>query len=148
MGRRCSYYPYMTTDRELVLDAARRALTRMLPNAWAIYVHGSFAREDERPDSDLDLAVLLPPGVKIADRLALAAEVSTAAGREADIVDLREANLDLVHALLRDGRTLSVRCEPETLLWEAEQMTDYGLFNSRRREILDQYLRAPLRDAS
>src|ERR1700677_3813255 len=57
------------TDRQLILSAARDALLAAFPNAWAIYVYGSFARSDESPASDIDLAVLLPQEENIDDLL-------------------------------------------------------------------------------
>lgn len=128
-----------------ILEAARKALTARLPRVWAIYVYGSFARGDARPDSDLDLAVLLPPGARLPDKLGLIGELSRLAGREVDLVDLREANLDLVHQVLCEGRPLLIARESEVLGWEAERMSDYADFNPRRRAILDAYLREPLR---
>lgn len=73
-------------------------------------------------------------------------ELSAAVHREVDLVDLRTANLDLVREVLRDGQVLSLRNAPETLMWEAERLTDYGDFNARRGEILDRYLHEPLLD--
>lgn len=115
-----------------------------LPDAWAIYAFGSVVRGDDTPKSDLDLAVLLPPGSAVPDKLGLIAEVAGAIRRDVDIVDLRRANLDLVHALLNEGHQLLVRREEETLVWEAERMTDYALFNPRRAGIVEQYMRGPL----
>lgn len=131
--------------REQMLGTASRIIGAALPDAWAIYVYGSVARSDDTPTSDLDLAVLLPPGATIPDRLGLMADVAIAVGRDVDIVDLRRTNLDLIHSLLREGQQLVVRKEDETLAWEAERMTDYGLFNPRRADIVEQYMREPLR---
>jgi predicted nucleotidyltransferase len=132
------------TDRQQILAKACAVLAARLPSAWAIYAYGSVARGDEGPASDLDLAVLLPPGQTIPDRLALTAEVARQVGRDVDIVDLRQANLDLVHELLRDGRQLRVTRADDVLGWEAERMSDYADFNPRRAEILAAYLDEPL----
>jgi predicted nucleotidyltransferase len=101
------------------MNSAARIVADALPDAWAIYVFGSAARGDDTPESDLDLAVLLPPGSSIPDKLGLITDVAVAIGRDVEIVDLRRANLDLVHALLNEGRQLLVRREEETLVWEA-----------------------------
>lgn len=127
---------------------ARSALVAALPDAWAIYAYGSYARGDNWPGSDVDLAVLLPPGIEILDKLTLLADISRAVGREVDIVSLREAGLDLVHEILRDGEQLLVRRVSDVLMWEAERMTDYALFNPRRAEIVERYLSEPLRARS
>jgi len=135
-------------DRRSILEIARNALAAALPETWAVYAYGSFARSDEWPGSDIDLAVLLPPGVVIPDKLALIAEISRAVGREVDVVSLRDAGLDLVHEILRDGEQLLVQRASDVLGWEAEQMTDYALFNPRRAEIVERYLSEPLRSTS
>lgn len=133
-----------TSDRDRVFAEARDALIAALPEAWAIYVYGSFARGDEWPDSDLDLAVLLPPGRTIIDRLDLADRISHRVGRDVDLVDLRRAGLDLVREVLRDGRALRVQSATDTLAWEAEQMTAYADFSVRRAALVSMYLREPL----
>jgi uncharacterized protein len=130
--------------RQHTLDVARATLASALPDNWVIYAYGSFARGDERPDSDLDLGVLMPPGIDFPDRLTLMADVAQKVGREVDIVNLRAANLDLIHEILREGRALLVRCPAEVLAWEAEQMTDHSLFAPRRLDIVNTYLHAPL----
>ena len=58
-------------ERRKLFDAVRDALLTALPDAFAIYVYGSFARGEEWPDSDLDLAILLPPNVGLPDKLDL-----------------------------------------------------------------------------
>lgn len=135
-------------EHQRIVNAACNVLAAALPEAWAVYVYGSFARGDERPDSDLDLAVLLAPGARLPDKLALISKVSQQVGRDVDIVNLREAGLDLVHELLQHGEPLLVRRAADVLVWEAERMTDYAEFNPRRSEILSMYLREPLHASS
>lgn len=133
------------SERESVFTTAREILLAALPDAWAIYAYGSFARGDEWPDSDLDLAVLLPPGQQIPDKLELLGRISRQVHREVDLVSMRDAGLDLARELLRDGKPLIIRREADTLAWEAERMTDYAQFSPRRAEIVDAYMREPLR---
>ena len=59
----------LATTRDVVLE--------ILPKAWAVYVHGSFAFGDARPDSDLDLAVLMPPGQTLEQPWELAAKLGS-----------------------------------------------------------------------
>ena len=118
------------------------------PEVVAGYVYGSYARGDSGPQSDLDLAVLLPPGRRLVDKLALMAVLSGQVHREVDVVNLRDAGLDLIREVLRDGLKLIDRDKEHTLAWEAERMTDYSEFNPRRAELLDMYLHDPLGTAS
>ena len=132
-------------ERDNLLAAAGGELAAALPQAWAVYAYGSFARGEEWPDSDLDLAVLMPPGEPLPDRLGLIARVSRRIGREVDLADLRRAGLDLAMEVIRDGRPLLVRRRDATLQWEAQQMTDYADFQPRRADIIAAFLREPLR---
>lgn len=131
-----------------IFDRARDILLAREPEISAIYVYGSFARGDMRPDSDFDLAVLLPPGKRFADKLELMAAISRAVHRDVDLVSLREAGLDLIREVLREGYLLFDRDKALTLAWEAERMTEYSDFNPRRAALLDMYLSDPLRTRS
>ena len=59
------------SEREAFFDAARDAVLAAVPEVWAVYVYGSFARGEDWPDSDLDIAVLLPPEQRIPDALGI-----------------------------------------------------------------------------
>lgn len=132
------------TGHQTFLDRVGDVLLSMEPEIVAGYVYGSYARGDSGPQSDLDLAVLLPPGSSLIDKLALMAALSRRVHRDVDVVNLREAGLDLTREVLRDGHKLFDRDQDQTLAWEAEQMTDYSDFNRRRAALLDMYLREPL----
>jgi len=132
------------TGHQTFLDRVGDVLLSMEPEIVAGYVYGSYARGDSGPQSDLDLAVLLPPGSSLIDKLALMAALSRRMHRDVDVVNLREAGLDLTREVLRDGHKLFDRDQDQTLAWEAEQMTDYSDFNRRRAALLDMYLREPL----
>jgi uncharacterized protein len=69
---------------------AQETILAALPEAWAVYVYGSFARREEWAGSDLDIAVLLPPDQRIPDLLELMSAVSERIHRNVDVVDLRK----------------------------------------------------------
>ena len=136
------------TDSELkaLLTIAGNELAAAVPQAWAVYAYGSFARGDEWPDSDIDLAVLMPPGQAMPDRLGLMSNVAQRIGHDVDLADLRRTGLDLAMEVIRDGRPLWVRQPDATLQWEVQQMADYADFQPRRAAILRAYLHEPLRE--
>lgn len=129
-------------DRQHLFAAAREALLERLPQVWAIYVFGSFARGDEWPNSDLDLAVLLPPGERIPDLLSLMSHVSGRVHRDVDLVELRTVNDVLRSEVLGEGHVVFVS-KPDTVLdWEASAMSRHARHREDIRDILDDFRRS------
>ena len=129
------------SGREIILAAARDALRTALPDAWAIYVFGSFARGEEWPDSDLDLAVLLPPARRIESVLDVISELSRVVHREVDVVDLRRAGDVLRREVLLEGQALHVSEPDQVLAWEAAAMSRYARHREEIRDILEDFRR-------
>lgn len=84
-----------------MITALRSALAQR-PDVRLALLFGSVARGVARPDSDLDVAVL----GRDLDLPTLAGDLSLAAGREVDVVDLAQAGYPLLRALLRDSVVL------------------------------------------
>jgi predicted nucleotidyltransferase len=123
---------------ELTLEALknriRESVLDIFPDVWAIYIYGSTARGDSWSGSDLDVAVLLPPGQVVEQPWQIAGQLAGALGREIDLVDLRQSGDVLCMQVLAEGVEL-YNAEPgEVLAWEARAMTRYGRY---RREIAD-----------
>ncbi|MGA7538027.1 MAG: nucleotidyltransferase domain-containing protein [Steroidobacteraceae bacterium] len=129
------------TERQRILATACEALLAAQPDAWAIYVFGSFARGEEWPDSDLDLAVLLPPARRIENLLDVMGGVSARVHRDLDVVDLRRAGDVLRREVLMQGRTLYVSEPDHVLAWEAAAMSRYARHREEIRDILEDFRR-------
>lgn len=130
-----------STQRQQLFDATRRAVLAVLPDIWAIYIHGSIARNTERPDSDLDLALLLPPGQALPNPLELRAILAEAAGREVDVADLRRAGNVLRKEVLAHGIPIYVAHPEQVLAWEASAMSEYADHHMRIRDLLEDFQR-------
>jgi predicted nucleotidyltransferase len=75
----------------------------------AVYLFGSVARDDARPGSDVDLAVLFeasPAAALNSPRFALAGDIERILGAPVDLVTLNDAPADLRIRVLREGRLL------------------------------------------
>jgi predicted nucleotidyltransferase len=129
------------SERQAIFDAARDTVLAAVPDAWAVYVYGSFARGEEWPESDLDIAVLLPPNRHIPDLLELLSAVSERIHRNVDIVDLRRVGDVLRREVLESGRTLFESDPEKVLAWEASAMSRYAHYREEVRGILDEFRR-------
>jgi len=95
----------MPTD----LDPLVALLRERIPGLSAVYLFGSGARAELRPDSDLDVAILLAPGADLSSvtRLELAADLASLAGRTVDLSVLgRPAGAILAKEAVTTGRRL------------------------------------------
>jgi predicted nucleotidyltransferase len=129
------------SERQAIFDTARDTVLATLPEAWAVYVYGSFARGEDWPDSDLDIAVLLPPEQRIPDLLKLIGDISKHIHRDADVVDLRRVGDVLRREVLESGRTLFESDPEKVLTWEASAMSQYAHYREEVRGILDDFRR-------
>ena len=94
----------------------------------AAYVFGSVGRGEERPDSDVDVAVLLaeaPPATLEGLRGDLAEALERLVGRDVDLVILNGAPADLVHRVLRDGRLVLETDRGARVRFEVRRRQEY-----------------------
>ncbi len=130
----------MSTElSENQLTMLREALLEAYPDVWAIYLFGSFAKGQAWPSSDLDIALLLPPGETLHDKLSVVAKISSQVGHELDLVDIRQAGNVLRNAVLSDGKILHLSEPAKTLEWEAISMTDYADYCTATRAIREDF---------
>ncbi len=88
------------------LLAALTQACRAVGEPRLVLLFGSVARGEQRPDSDIDLAIDLGRALTVDDKLALIDALGAAAGRPVDRVDLRTAGVPLTASILRDGTRL------------------------------------------
>jgi uncharacterized protein len=129
------------SERQAIFDTARDTVLAAMPEALAIYVYGSFSRGEDWPDSDLDIAVLLPPEQRIPDLLQLTGDISKCIHRDVDVVDLRRAGDVLRREVLESGRSLFESDPEKVLAWEASAMSRYAHYREEVRDILEDFRR-------
>jgi len=120
----------------VVLQKLVAQLTQRRPDVIAVYVFGSHARGDTTPQSDLDLACLTRHKLDPVERWKLQEELAVLAGRDVDLVDLRQASTVLRVQILRDARMLLDADAAERARFEATALSAYARLNEERKQIL------------
>jgi predicted nucleotidyltransferase len=111
-----------------VIAALRRQLEETRQPLACAYLFGSYARDEQRPDSDVDVAVLLTQrgsGTLAGPISTLRGDLERALGRTVDLIDIRRAPVDLTHRILRDGQLLVERDREERVRFEVQARNEY-----------------------
>ncbi len=108
-----------------------------MPSVVAIYLFGSAAVGELRPDSDIDLAVLPAAPVPAALLWSLAQALAVSAGRDVDLIDLRSTSTVMQAQIVSTGKRLYCANEPLCSEFEDRAYSDYARLNEERRHILD-----------
>jgi len=96
--------------------------------AVAVYLYGSVARGQARPESDVDIGVLFatdPPATLAAPQFALETALERQLGCPVQVVALNRASADLVHRVLRDGRLVLDRDRAVRIRFEVRSRNEY-----------------------
>ena len=111
-----------------LLDEMRAALGAAPREVLAAYLYGSRARGTARPDSDVDVAILLtaPPAPTLQGVARdLEGSLERALRLPVQVVVLNTASPDLAHRVLRDGAILLDRDRPARLRFEVQSRNEY-----------------------
>lgn len=114
-----------------------KALVEAIPDCQSIYRFGSWGSEAERPDSDIDLAVLPVAPLDPVLRWELAQKLASLAGRDLDLVDLLRASTVLRMQVVAHGERLYSADAGEAEKFEDTVFSSYVRLNEERRGILD-----------
>ena len=114
----------------------------------AAWVFGSVATGKDRPDSDIDIAILFIEGLdkqaRFNLRLDIAAELSGLTGREVDVIDMQASPLFLQHQVRRFGYLLLENDHAYRVDYDVKSRRQYLDFaprlKKRNRQIINKVL--------
>jgi predicted nucleotidyltransferase len=122
-----------------------RIILNHFPSVQGIYLFGSHGSEYERPDSDVDIALLLPP-LLAADLTSLSLtdcriELERAFSKEVDLLNLRRVSTVTQKEIIANG--CLVYCADRNALEEFEMLviSYYQKLNEERHSIMQDFLR-------
>lgn len=111
-------------------------ITTKFPDIKAIYVFGSWGTQESTPRSDIDLALLLPRPLPIADCWELAQELAILAKRDVEVIDLLTTTTVMRAQIIAKGRRVFCAKKSECEEFEDLAFSTYARLNEERREIL------------
>lgn len=121
--------------QKLLTGPALDALRAAFPDALAIYAHGSQVQGTETPDSDVDLAVLLPAYASPLHLWEVAGSVADLLGWSVDLLDLRAASTVMQYQVITRGQRLWSTGLP-TDLFEVYVLNEKTNLDSARAPLL------------
>lgn len=117
-------------------------ILRFYPYVEAIYLFGTYGTNDECPESDVDIAVLLPMDeAKKAGSLFMCEckqVLEDILKRTVDLINIRVQNTVFQHEIITEGRIIFNNNEYAVDLFEMHVMSLYQKLNEERANILEE----------
>ncbi len=112
-------------------------LLKHFPGAQAAWLFGSFGTEYERPDSDVDIGLLLPEKAGTDDIFSCRFALEEILSRPVDLVDLRGTNTVFQFEVARTGRPLFIADRTAANTYEMLVISFYQKLQQERAGILE-----------
>lgn len=129
--------------RENERETIVRIVLEHYPSAQAIYLFGTYATPDERPESDADIAVLLPhPEARRNPNLMLTPchdALAEALEKSVDLVNSRTVSTVFQKEILQSGRLIFSGDENAVAEFEMLTLSFYQKLNEERKAILEAF---------
>ncbi len=112
------------------------------PKLQAIYLFGSYATENEWPNSDVDIALLLPYDcTETLYMTALHQQLENLYQKDVDLINLRQVSTVFRKEIIMAERRIYCADQYKTDEFEMLTLSFYQKLNEERREILQEFLR-------
>jgi predicted nucleotidyltransferase len=123
-----------------------RTVLGYYPDTQAIYLFGSYDSENEWPDSDVDIALLLPPEQAKASRMLgispLCSELGSLLGKAVDLVNLRVVSTMFQKEIIAADRRIHTGNAYAADEFEMLVLSFFQKLSQERGEILAEGLRS------
>ncbi len=127
-------------------EAIIQAVLKSHPDTQAIYLFGSYGTQDEWPDSDVDIAILLPPEkAKKSGSLAMSKlrfELERLLKKTVDLINLRRVSTVFQKEITFADRRIHTGDEYAAEEFEMLTLSFYQKLNEERAETLAEGLRS------
>lgn len=124
-------------------DVIVRCIVEHYPATQAIYLFGTYGTADEWPDSDVDIAVLLPPEeARQQSQLTLTPchyGLADALGKPVDLLNVRQVSTVFQKEIVASGRRLYCADDDAAAEFEMLTLSLYQKLNEERQAILESF---------
>lgn len=131
----------MQTDSRIMEIARARH-----PDVQAVYRFGSAGTDYERPDSDVDIGLLLPPvtakRLSPSELMETQTELAVCLGKSVDLLNLRRVSTVMQKEVVMADRRIHTADAYAADEFEMHVLSLYQKLNEERREIIEQGLRS------
>lgn len=124
-------------------DGIIRTILEIQPNTQAIYLFGSFGTENEWPNSDVDIALLLPHSTAKTVGSFLMSELQvdleTLLKKEVDLINLRQVSTVFQKEIIANNRRIFCADQYAADEFEMLVLSFYQKLNQERQGILNEF---------
>ena len=124
-------------------DVIIQTILVLYPDTQAVYLFGTYGTEQEWPESDVDIAVLLPPNeAKQVGSLAMSKLHTTLVrllGKDVDLINLRQVSTVFQKEITLAERRIFCTNDYAADKFEMLVISFYLKLNEERRQILDNF---------
>ncbi len=113
-----------------------KTINAELPDVQAIYRYGSAGSKYERPDSDIDIAILANRIVPFQEMTKLAVTLMDLTGRDVDLNDMRKLPVTLRVQIILQGARIFCKDQVAAETYDTHTLSDYVRLNEERQYIL------------
>lgn len=106
-------------------------------NTDFIILFGSFAKGTAREDSDIDLAYFSSQQLSSYERFILAGDLALIAGREIDLVDMKQIDTVFTMQIFSEGMPIYIKDKNEFIRQRMRAYSMYAALSEQRAPILD-----------
>ncbi|MCI9177730.1 MAG: nucleotidyltransferase domain-containing protein [Clostridia bacterium] len=106
-------------------------------NCDAIVLFGSYARDTQRKDSDIDIAVKSKREILKTELFDITQKVEEITKIDVDLVDLKKISDSFRYEILMNGKTLYCEDEVQFDLYKLDMFREYLELNESRKSIIE-----------
>ena len=130
-------------DEEKIIEAIVKTVVARYPSVQGIYLFGSYQTDNEWPDSDVDIAVLLPHDASKSERNMMVSEcrsrLEDELGKDVDLVNLRLVSTVFQYQIITTGRLILSGDPAAIAAFEMLTISFYQKLNEEREGILREF---------